>query len=169
MFQKKFVEKIKTQILFSITFSVFFFFENRAIYEVMWKKQYWVGQATGDNMTHANCMLDNKGYKHTLKYVIILTIFPLQQWLHESAPVLRLNVHWLCRHTTEMIYIYCAVRAGSWNTIQVNLERINKRFILSTFKQSVLLSIVASFTHKHTISRYSCILTPSISYGATSY
>ena len=34
MFQTKVVEKIKTQILFSVTF---FFFENRAVYEIMWK------------------------------------------------------------------------------------------------------------------------------------
>jgi len=34
MFQTKVVEGIKTHILCSITF----FFENRAIYEIMWKK-----------------------------------------------------------------------------------------------------------------------------------
>jgi hypothetical protein len=33
MFHTKFVEKIKTHILCSITF----FFENRAVYEIMWK------------------------------------------------------------------------------------------------------------------------------------
>jgi len=33
MFQTKVVEKIKTHILCSI----FFFFENRAVYEIMWK------------------------------------------------------------------------------------------------------------------------------------
>jgi hypothetical protein len=32
MFQTRFVEKIKTHILCSITF-----FENRAVYEIMWK------------------------------------------------------------------------------------------------------------------------------------
>ena len=34
MFQTKIVEKIKTHILYSETF---FFFENRSVYEVMWK------------------------------------------------------------------------------------------------------------------------------------
>jgi len=34
MFQTKVVEKIKTRILCSMTF---FFFKNRAVYEIMWK------------------------------------------------------------------------------------------------------------------------------------
>jgi hypothetical protein len=34
MFQTEFVEKIKTHILCSVTF---FFLENRAVYEIMWK------------------------------------------------------------------------------------------------------------------------------------
>jgi hypothetical protein len=37
MFQTKVVEKIKTHILCSVTFSFFFCFENRAVYEIMWK------------------------------------------------------------------------------------------------------------------------------------
>ena len=49
MFQKKVVEEIKTH----------FFFEYRAIYEIMWKKYCRPGQATDDNMAHAHCMLDN--------------------------------------------------------------------------------------------------------------
>ena len=35
MFQTKVVEKIKIGILCSVTF--FFFFENRDVYEIMWK------------------------------------------------------------------------------------------------------------------------------------
>jgi len=58
MFQTKFVEKIKTHILCSITF-----FENPALYETMWKKYCKAGQATDDNMAHAHCMLDTQGYK----------------------------------------------------------------------------------------------------------
>jgi hypothetical protein len=33
----------------------------------MWKKYLTAGQATDDNMPHAHCMLDNQGYKHTLR------------------------------------------------------------------------------------------------------
>jgi hypothetical protein len=35
-------------------------------------------------MAHAHCMLENHGYKHTLKMRNIIA-FPLQQWLHERA------------------------------------------------------------------------------------
>ena len=53
MFQTKIVEKIKTHILCSGTFS-----ENRAVYEIMWKKYCRAGQATDDNMANAHFMLD---------------------------------------------------------------------------------------------------------------
>jgi hypothetical protein len=46
MFQTKVVEKIKTHILCSVTF----FFENRAVYEIMWKNIV-------ENMEYAHCML----------------------------------------------------------------------------------------------------------------
>jgi hypothetical protein len=49
MFQTKFVEKIKTHALSSITF-----FE----YEIMWKNTVVARQVTDDNMVHAHCMLD---------------------------------------------------------------------------------------------------------------
>jgi hypothetical protein len=43
------------------------FFENRAGYEIMRKNVAQPeGQATDDNMAHAHCMLDTKGYKQTL-------------------------------------------------------------------------------------------------------
>ena len=33
----------------------------------MWKKYGRAAQATVDNTAHAHCMLDNKGYRHTLR------------------------------------------------------------------------------------------------------
>ena len=36
----------------------FFFFENCAVYEIMWKKHCRAGQATVDNMAYPHCMLD---------------------------------------------------------------------------------------------------------------
>jgi hypothetical protein len=51
-FQKN-VVLIKTHILGSITF----FYENRAVYEVMWKKNCRSGQTRDENMAHAHCML----------------------------------------------------------------------------------------------------------------
>jgi hypothetical protein len=51
---RKVVEKIRTHILWSITFS-----ENRAVYEMMWKKYGGARQGTDDNTAHARRMMDN--------------------------------------------------------------------------------------------------------------
>jgi hypothetical protein len=40
-----------------------------------------------NNMAHAHFTLGTQGYKHALR--ICNTDFPLQQWLYESAPLLR--------------------------------------------------------------------------------
>jgi hypothetical protein len=53
-FQTKVVQEIKKYILYSVTF-----FENRAVYEIMWGNTVDPGQATDDSMAHAHCMLDN--------------------------------------------------------------------------------------------------------------
>jgi hypothetical protein len=39
--------------------SIKFFFENRAVYEIMWKNR--TGQATDENMAHVRYMLDIYG------------------------------------------------------------------------------------------------------------
>jgi hypothetical protein len=54
MFWIRVVEKIKTHILYSVTF----LFENRAVYEIMWKNVQY-------NTAHALCVEDNEGYIHT--------------------------------------------------------------------------------------------------------
>ena len=54
MFQKKAVEKIKTHILCSVTFS-----ENHAFYEIMWENIVELDRPQMDNMGNAQCMLDN--------------------------------------------------------------------------------------------------------------
>ena len=55
MFQTHAVEKIKTHILCPITF---FFYETRAVYEKNVEKYCRAGQATDDNIAHAQWMLD---------------------------------------------------------------------------------------------------------------
>ena len=45
------------------------------------------GQATDDNMACVRCTLDNYGYTHSGR--VILIAFPLQQRLHERASLLR--------------------------------------------------------------------------------
>jgi len=91
MFEIKVVEKIKTHFVFG----KFFFFENRAVYEIMLKNivvrdtpqttiwcmriACWIPKATN---THSGC--------------VILIAFPLQQWLHKRASMLRyMYVHCL--------------------------------------------------------------------------
>jgi hypothetical protein len=55
MFQAK-VEKSKHRVCIqSIVIA------KGAVCEIMWGKYCTAGQATEDNMAHANCMLDNKG------------------------------------------------------------------------------------------------------------
>jgi len=52
MFQTKVVEKIKTH------FGLIFFFENRAVYEIISKKILQMRQATDEDTVHAHCLLD---------------------------------------------------------------------------------------------------------------
>jgi hypothetical protein len=83
MFQTNVVEEIKTQ--FRVPH---FFFENRAIYEIMRKNM--VEPITTQNtiwrMRIACCI--PKVTKTHSEYVILIA-FPLQQWLHERASMLR--------------------------------------------------------------------------------
>jgi hypothetical protein len=50
----KIVGKIKTHILLSVTL----FFENRAVYAIMWGKYCRAGQGIDPNMAHEHCILD---------------------------------------------------------------------------------------------------------------
>jgi hypothetical protein len=90
MFQTKVVQEIKTHILCRITL---FSWKSRHLWDNV-EKYFRAGRATDDNMAHAHCMLGNKRYKHTLT-ICSTYCFPLQQWLKESASMLRCNVHCL--------------------------------------------------------------------------
>ena len=43
-----------------------FFFENAAVYEIMWKNIVTVRQVKDDNMVNAHCMLDTEVDKRSL-------------------------------------------------------------------------------------------------------
>ena len=58
VFQPTVVKTIKTDILSPLTFV---FSENRAVYEITWKKNGGAREAAGDNMA-ARSMQDNLGY-----------------------------------------------------------------------------------------------------------
>jgi hypothetical protein len=95
MLQTKVVDNIKIHILCSIIF-----FENRAVYEIMWKNIVEPGrlQMTIWRMRIA-CWI-TKATNTRPEYVILIAL-PLQQWSHESASILR--------HT----FIFCLV--SNWD------------------------------------------------------
>jgi hypothetical protein len=83
MLQTKVVQKIKTHFMFNN-----FFFENRAVYEIIWKR--FVGwdrqQTTIQNGACLACCISK--VTDTLRYIILIA-FPRQQWLQERASMLR--------------------------------------------------------------------------------
>jgi len=83
MFQAK-VETIDTHYVLSN----FFVFENPAVYEIVWKNIVEPGRAqmTMWRMLIA-CWIPEPTNAHS-EYVILIA-FPLQQWLHERASMLR--------------------------------------------------------------------------------
>ena len=83
MFRTKVVEKIKTHFVFG------FLFLNRAVYyEIMWKNTV---DLDGPQMTlgrmRISCRITKATNTHS-QYVILIA-FPLQQWLHKLAALLR--------------------------------------------------------------------------------
>ena len=81
--QTKVVVNIKTHILGAIKF-----FNNHAIYRIMWKIIIQPGrsQMTAGHQRFSRCIpISTKTYS---QYAIIIA-FPLQQWLHERASMLR--------------------------------------------------------------------------------
>ena len=86
MLQTKVVQKIKTHILCPINV----FYENRAVYELMWKKYATGRDATNDNLIERMrfaCWI-TKATKTQSEYIILIA-FPRQQRLRERASVLR--------------------------------------------------------------------------------
>jgi len=53
----------------------------------LWDNVENIESQSDDNMAYAHCMLDTKGYNTVSEYVI-LTAFPLHQWLHKHALML---------------------------------------------------------------------------------
>ena len=80
------LEKIKTCILYSVHY---FFFENRAVYEIMWKNTVQRGRITCDNITRRMrfaCWISKATGTHS-EYVLLIALV-LQQWLRERSAVL---------------------------------------------------------------------------------
>jgi hypothetical protein len=74
MFQTDVVQKTKTQIVYSTTI---FFFENRAVYEIMWKNRVYSKGPQMKNITwymRSACLINKATDTHS-EY-LILTDFP---------------------------------------------------------------------------------------------
>jgi hypothetical protein len=89
MFQTGFAEKVRTYVLCSIIF-----FLNRAFYEIMWKDSVQSDrtQMTFWRMRFAYC---TSKATNTHLVCVILTAFPLQQWLLERAQYYVIHVRTL--------------------------------------------------------------------------
>jgi len=77
----KIVEKMKAHILCSI---IFFFRKLCLLWDNV-EECRWTGQATPDNMAHAQTLKATNTHTNYAK----LIDFPLQQWLHEITSILR--------------------------------------------------------------------------------
>ena len=82
MFQTKVVEKVRTHVLYSTTSP-----PHPQIMRYV-EKYGRVRQATDDSTVHALRMLDNQGPDTHSEYITVIAL-PRQQWLHESASMLR--------------------------------------------------------------------------------
>jgi hypothetical protein len=79
MFHTKVVEKTKTHILCSVTF----FLQNRTVYQIMWRNTAELGRTqTTIWRTSIACLIPKA--TNSLSEYVILTDFPLQQWLYVS-------------------------------------------------------------------------------------
>ena len=87
MFRKNVLEKIKTNVLNEITF-----FQKRCRSWENVEKYVRAQQVTGDNKAYAHFMLEATD-AHS-QYVTLIA-FPLQQWLHTRASILR-NTYIVC-------------------------------------------------------------------------
>jgi hypothetical protein len=77
------VEKIIIHILYSITF-----LENRTVYEIMWKSIEEPGRPQMTIWRMCIVCWIQKATNTISEYAILIS-FPLHQWLHESASMLR--------------------------------------------------------------------------------
>jgi len=65
-------------------------------------EEYWrAGYVTDGNMAHAHCMLDTKGYRHTLKMCSTYCI-STASIVTRTCQIVTLYVHCLCRYSNKV-------------------------------------------------------------------
>jgi hypothetical protein len=109
----KFIEKINTHVLCSVSF---------ILYEIMWKNIVQTGRPQMTIwLVHVAFWLPTAA-KSPSEYVTLIA-FARQKWLHERAPVLRSYVHCLSCH----IFVF----------VRLWLVRLHRSFQLSNCLHSV--------------------------------
>jgi hypothetical protein len=136
MFSKKVVEKIKSHILWSVTFSS----ENRAVYEIISKKILWGlrGHKWRHKMAHTRCMLDKQGYTHT-------------HTNPSGHPHTRTRTH---LRTICNAYCFSTSTKVSWTFLNVKLyiHCLSCYLVISVFDCQLLFHRCSAFTVTHTPS-----------------
>ena len=142
--QTKIMEKIRKYISSSI---IFLFFENFAVYEIMWKNSVEpdTRQMTVWRMRIARWI--TKATNIHSEYVILIA-FPLQQWLYERTSMLRYT------------YIACLVTTAIdpcsdlWKCMTCNLLKFKLQIISNKFFKRRMIYIAYCTEHSVSITNY---------------
>jgi hypothetical protein len=136
--QTNFVQKMKTHILCSKTF----FFKSCHWWDNVGKYGR-AGEAADDNMAHAQCMLHNYGYKHTLRIsnpycfsiatIVAQTCLKVMLYVHcLSCSVLKLMWTWFKLKYWENTWdkhVWCSRRVfKDRNSLYLSQGRIQNKF-----------------------------------------
>ena len=152
MFQTKLVEKIKTHIFSSITFS--FFFENRAVYEMMWQNIVKPGRQpmTIRHMRIARCI--SKPTNILSEYVMLIA-FPLLQSLHERSSLLHYSTLSALFHLSTYSYLHknkensvggvCSTHGGNECTVLVGKPERKTNFYVGVHWVEIVRRILKEF------------------------
>ena len=132
MFEVKVIEKIKSQILCSITF----FFENPVVYEIMWRN---IVELDRPQMTIWHTRLVSWITKATNTYSehVILFALPQQKWLHERPSMLRYTyIACIVLHSLSYRLLQRVVLVEMWRHITNGYTGGNTRMMINTENQN---------------------------------
>jgi hypothetical protein len=110
-FQIEVVKKIKTHIFYSVNF----FSKIMLFFEIMWKNLVELGRPQITKWCMCIVCWITKA-TNTLSEYVLLTAFPLQQWLHECTSLLcytyfacHVEKYWKCQHIISFYLLYLEV------------------------------------------------------------
>jgi len=85
---------------------IIFLLENRAVYEIMWKKAVERGRSQMTVLFTLFVCWILKAFKHTLSEYEMLIAFLLKQWLNESASMLLVRILIAFMKVTNNLQLY---------------------------------------------------------------